>query len=686
MAASGKSGRDTIPIQIDVVLQGVARGEETPTLHAYAFSRGGRLLDRAPLDKEGRAKLSLPIQADRTEARVLVGPPIEGEGIQQELFRRGAREARVRYARGDKELRSRFEILRDDWVRWLGRICCVNGKLLKHVHSGGMSMDYPVCHATVEIYEVDPFHVILPRLPIEDLEWLKRLLDPRLEVPPLRRPPLPDPPPEFEMFDLETFRESAPDELCFHAMNLGNEAFRAQLLEHWDYLRPLFCWYWPRFVTMTKLGEVETEECGEFRFCFFQSVFNRDQPDLYFKATRRVFGIDIDLYAPKPIACHTYWNYECGTEVTLYTSSPWAITCSPCPPVVAGDNWVLFMAVGNLSPRRIYGASSALSGATNATNRGLTAGGEPFGGTVGFRLDFDPSLRDDLGVRYYKIAYRKVGTLTWLELPTECFRYYAHMVSGTLVLDPFRLGPHPPIGGVTNLFEIPPAAPPVGIWVYPDVTLHHANAFMPTDTLVAPGDSGKYEIKLDLYDAAGAMVDIAAKGIRYFVPSVELLTGTITTDDASIPALNLVQGNSLILTLHVDTNHCTSSVVAPRLNGVPAGDDCGVMPYNPASPGTVTMDFTAHHPNGFATYHFQLYRGIHYLAPPSVSGPVGSGSFSISPTAASLLGGCVTAGFSESVFCWATATNGWSRQSQYDPSPNPKSFGFVLTPGPGVTP
>jgi hypothetical protein len=66
---------------------------------------------------------------------------------------------------------------------------------------------------------------------------------------------------------------------------------------------------------------------------------------------------------------------------------------------------------------------------------------------------------------------------------------------------------------------------------------------------------------------------------------------------------------------------------------------------------------------------------------------VAGGSFSAARTVNHLLndnlpggcvvGGCPVAGFSENLYVWASATDGWSRQSQYD-----ASFvrAFVLAP------
>lgn len=58
----------------------------------------------------------------------------------------------------------RLEIAPESWRLWLFQRCCVPGTLLKRVVTGGIPLDLPVCHATEEVYEVDPIHIILPHI------------------------------------------------------------------------------------------------------------------------------------------------------------------------------------------------------------------------------------------------------------------------------------------------------------------------------------------------------------------------------------------------------------------------------------------------------------------------------------------------------------------------------------------
>jgi hypothetical protein len=219
-----------------------------------------------------------------------------------------------------------------------------------------------------------------------------------------------------------------------------------------------------------------------------------------------------------------------------------------------------------------------------------------------------------------------------------------------------------------------------------EVTLYTTS--FPTNELAPAAEHGKYQLKVDLFDENGNLVDIAphdsaahpgGKNIKYRIPAVTDLSGDIDTDDAATLGLVIDDDDdgkgSFIMTLHIDNNVCSASIAAPTLGGTPADPTCGVLRYDPAAAGSVTMQYTASHPNGFATRSFVVVRGVNPVV--SESGPVGMGSFSITETVSTLLGGCDVAGFSENLYVAAMATDGWARLSQYDRS---AVRAFVLAP------
>jgi hypothetical protein len=95
------------------------------------------------------------------------------------------------------------------------------------------------------------------------------------------------------------------------------------------------------------------------------------------------------------------------------------------------------------------------------------------------------------------------------------------------------------------------------------------------------------------------------------------------------------------------------------------------------------MAFTASQPANFATFSFELVKGVNPVALPAVPPTSGAVTAAVSPftdTVALLLGTCNVAGFAEYLYVFATINNGWGRQSQYDAS---ALIAFVLGP-PGI--
>jgi hypothetical protein len=249
----------------------------------------------------------------------------------------------------------------------------------------------------------------------------------------------------------------------------------------------------------------------------------------------------------------------------------------------------------------------------------------------------------------------------------------------------FKLGPlSPPDAPAENLFEIPPSLPPDGVWGPVIAPVDYQNGVFNT-TLPAPGitydgngaevgtdHSGKFEIKLELFDNAGNLVDIGALAIKYFVPAVDDLTGTITTVDAA--TLGLVSGNAMIVTVHVDNNPTFAEIDSPSIGAASADPCCGVLGFHPGD--SVMLPWRAKHKNGFATFTFQTKR-VDQLVFSTPSTPVGLiGSHSTTQDAQTLMdtnlpsgclpGGCNVAAFASFEYVTAMAIDGWTRLSYLD--------------------
>src|SRR5262249_29154308 len=134
-----------------------------------------------------------------------------------------------------------------------------------------------------------------------------------------------------------------------------------------------------------------------------------------------------------------------------------------------------------------------------------------------------------------------------------------------------------------------------------------------------------------------------------------------------VTSAGVLKETSTPLTILVDNEHCVGSLGTPTLNGSGADPDCGVLKYTAKNADPVIMPYVASHPKGFGTFQFELIKGVK-LAIPVISGPVSTAASPVTATVANLLGSCNVAGYAELLYVWATANNGWSRQSQYDAS------------------
>lgn len=196
----------------------------------------------------------------------------------------------------------------------------------------------------------------------------------------------------------------------------------------------------------------------------------------------------------------------------------------------------------------------------------------------------------------------------------------------------------------------------------------------PTAPTIVAGQPGFYpvhslsELFLWVHPALGSMLD-----------STNLTNGAHTIVIEFVNGAGGSVGTSTPLTILVNNQSCVATIATPVLNGVSADPMCGVLTYAAKNADPVTMAFSATHPANFATFGFWLVKGVNSLTLPAVpptSGPVPAVS-PIQETVKNLLGGCTVAGFAEHVYVWATANNGWWRQSQYDAE---ALIAFVLSP------
>lgn len=720
---------------------------------AYAFDSRGDLLASAPL-REGQVELGLTNEQARG-ARIFFAALPEGrdKNVTLETMARvnGYEPALSFDARSDVQAHLIPEIY---WKWWFWCLCRVRGKVVKPVEVGGVIYDKPVCNARVHVCEVDRLPWLILRLPDDVIFRLREEL--------VRVRPIPEPDPPIFRFDpgvidpspvnvarmvqsrlsapnltaLRTTVSPAPADEARTALNpqplppraLTDEfplatrvalisssvtAVRQALVDNIAVLRPWICWWpwlWPYFCTCEEIAVATTNHQGLFEDTIWYPCFG-DHPDLYFWIEYCIGGTWTTVYAP-PVCCNTYWDYACGSEVTLRVSDPRVPWCDDRPPLPGKQ--VAVLSIGHeVSMTEIQRSSVGSS-------EGLTNGGAPFGASLEPTVWFGDGLIGS-GITHYRWSYRRLGSMDeadWTALDHQVVRHYGEILTdSTLVFKPYTLGPDPAFAG-KNLFQIRPANPPLNAgavsasWA-PEVDARNntASAYF-FSHLLEKGDpvpaAGKYELKLELFKASDPVhpVNLTDEGVLLKVPTVDAPFGlgdVPTQLVAHSPALagdmeDRVKrdGSGKIvafrLVLHVDNNPCEAAINDVDVNGNLAGP-CGFIPYTGGNEAIVS--FKARHPNDFATFSFRVDKGscgpvTEASAGGSVAGPEdgfnrdAASVFTKNVPVATLLNGgtcgthCIKAAFTETLYVHALATDGWSSLTYLDAGAEPK--GFALEP------
>jgi hypothetical protein len=732
---------EKIKFEVNINLKGAAEGEKPPEIAAYIFDSTGRFLTTAEI-QEGKVEVEIPSEITGRTARIFIGPKLGEEPVTLPVIKsKGGYEKRVRI--DSKKPRVDIAIVASIWKIWWLCSCVVRGRLVKRITMpDGTTREMPICNSRVTICEVDSIPKIIFRLPDDLLYKLKDIIirepfpfppgpDP---VPdPIPDPwPGPDPSPEARVIldnlrlsrvernspltekveaAISSERKSITQLESISKQNINISAkvetlklasstaeLRNRIADLGELIRPLFCalpWIDPYIkYNVNCFKTVPVDENGRFETTIYYPCLG-DKPDLYFKAEQLHGFIWESIYEPS-IRCNTYWNYECGTEVTINVTDPSAVPCAPedpvIPPVGVGT-WVMPFAVGGT---KIWGNPTGSPAAPTGwvkTDGKTDYGGftdAPFGGNLGYRHGFSINIPSS-GIKYYRWSYRKVGSANWLHMTKQVGRHYVHQEPGQLPSFPvYSLGPNT-VGGNSDLFEFKPNSPPgpsasdpagtITYWPTDDFFADIYTGFLNTVALLpgVEGAAGQYQIKLEVFDNAGNQVTPGAGTFQFIIPI------GVASDGVTVLARNArpveLSAGGFVFNLHIDNNQCSATIDPPNISGVAVADACGFLRYEPGSALPVNIQFHAQHPNNFGEFNFRIVRGGTYL--PSASSinqevsainPTpytgdGSGNFTNDFTLSSLLGGCSSAAFAETLYVFAKATTGWGyRISSYDAS------------------
>jgi hypothetical protein len=691
---------------------------ETTDLQAYVFSSGGKPLGSAPISAREPAVISMPDNMDGRTIEVLLGPVAnenEPAPTVSALKRAGAYTLPARYLFENPKIDIKIPgTLLPFWCT-----CNVNGRVINRVTLPDGSVDeMPVCNARVHICEVDPWYWILQRIP--DIEIL-RLRDDLLEILyPERLPiPLPDPgpylkrKPAFNATRAATRKakiESSPEvlsdsqfadssqQLALTALASTSRIseIRAQLLQLDYALYPYWCFFpyiWP-YYRKDCIRTVDVDGTGRFSANIYHDC--KDQPDLYFWVEQLQDGVWTTVYKPS-IACHTHWNYVCGTQVVI--NAPSAEPCEvPGYDVPAGVT--LFVLPYKIGYTPIWGtpagAPSAPTGWLRSDglvdyNSGSSLGmlyNAPFGGTLRFHHDdsyFIPKDDSDPGpgdssIKFYRYSYRRVGdTGAWTAMTAPQSRGY-RMEYNDSSLPTYESYPvhAQTVGGEPNLFEFKPRTPPVRVIDPPTVVVRewtsgnlndiaaswNTRATAPAmDEINTSDDAGTFGVKIEVFNGAGQQVMPGSSTFEFLARNSD---GTTTryADTGEI------SNGAFVFEVHIDNNDVTAELPQPSIGGVQASDNCGFLRYSDPS-DFVHVEFTATHPNDHAVFDFTIKRGSNALSTASTLGVYTETAVTSAPpysdisgvyqhnfAVSALVGRCINAAFAADLDIWGKATDG----------------------------
>ena len=700
----------------------------------FVFDVAGNLLELAKVEK---GMVSLPFSEEDISHYLIYLSPVpedlgEGKPTIRMMERLSAYELLVKVAGNLVDVIRVPGSVIDGW-HFCG--CWVRGRVIKS------DSENPVCGAKVHICEVDKLWRLIVKLPeLEVLRFRDDLLE-AIEKPRIPWPPIPGPdPPPFSMlrsgllrereFDIqpELFKKggtriiasSLSKDIKEALMSTSPAIVRNALIENISLIIPYLCIMptWLRF-RCDEITVVETDTFGRFQAILLYTC-GGDKPDIYFWVEYEIDGTLETVYRPW-MACNTYWDYACGTEVLIRITDERVPACDHEPDLPGCT--VQILSVGrNVSISEIQGYGATV------VNEGLTSDDCPFGGKLEPRVWFSrTALRTGKNIKYYRWSYRRLtqgdGTplITsdpWKPLTRTVVRHYAKpAVPSGVTHEPYILGPKT-TGAETNLVEIKPAAVPSGgtEWTIVDEREDLASAHFETTKLGSDASpcekafnaAGKYELKLELFKDTGALVDWTTEGIDLQITdvpapfSIGVVTSVVALDYNRIK--NPITGNTVAfrMVLRIDNNCCEAKVEPVTGTG-----PCGFIEFIPGA--SVNLHFKARHPNNFADFNFSVKRGVstHVVKASTSSHRVGSVSvlsvdtthtyvltvpndYKESFTVADLLarmqdtsgvqiGPCERAAFSEALYVRTRATDGYTRLGYLDAFDHD---GFALTPSP----
>jgi hypothetical protein len=715
--ATKKDNAEQKSITVHVGFRGQTKGQEVPQARVYLFDRAGRFLDSKPVN--GKPLVFLVAVGPKYQLRV--GPDLLKDHkaapvdlVAQLNKAKAISQDYIPAIHGDA-----LSLVVDHliWPCWLIPTCInVHGTVRKLLNPGGARPAYAtICQGTVQIFQVD-LECTLDTLAPPYLFSLRDNLVKRLtlaeQVPHVINPG--DPGPESVANRIAAARRSqagasvarASVQTANRSVVSGSTALSnlrqagslaeaaatlrvldgANLKQYLVLNKALLFWLWCELIPdwafcWQELTEVLIQSDGSFsaEICFWCPA---DYPDLYFEVIQNIGGIEQEIYDPQ-IACSTYYNYDGSASVDITIDDPDAI---PCPPIAPGPgyHYVWPRYVGWEDLWYVKGLTDGVG-----PDVGLLPGKTPFGGTLQVKTQMHPDL-PIAGISYIRWSYKFPGDpdYTHITSPFTIRKEKTTYIgpSTVIIVDTPVTFVTQTVGPNSDLFAIPEHLPADTVWIdLPYANFDSTLGAIPDPSassdcrqVLLTGQSGLCTLRIEMFDSAGNHVASDNLGgpatFAYLLPDQSVSLGTYT----NAPAYNINGAGDLILQFIVDNNHTVAQLpkVKTPISSTDS-DPCGILHYTNGS-DMVDIYYVAFHPHDYLDWDLGVSLGI-MGSVASKGDSVSAGSLGspadFANSASALLETCTQGAFAVNLYCYARATNGYSRQSQYDCS---ATIGFAL--------
>jgi hypothetical protein len=626
----------------------IPEGAERPAVRAYLFDAAGRLVT----SRSAEGQVELPIDP-KQKYRVTVGPDFVSEqdtvpaDLADQLRQAGAlSQDYLPYSPVSNINVHLGATLVNSWF-----FVCMNihGRVRKHLTVGGADTFAPICTGVVQIFTID-LRASLGNLSNGVMLSLKNTLLAGLVG--------------AEIADILSWNFADFARLSALAAGLfplSGDPLRDYIAAHRSDLARFMCNFIPEWaISYRQLPDAPIQSDGTFSLfhCFLRW---EAPPDIYFEVVQTSDGVEREIADPD-IVCTTMWRYDGSQSAVITVEDQTAIACQPDPLNGPGYLYVWPTAIGNTPLSEIDGLET-LSGTALLPGGPV---GTPWGGTMSLQMQFDPNLRAN-NIHYYRWSYRFAGDADFTQIRSSVTHRWQQVtvVGGVfdIQLNSVTLGPVP-VGAETNLFEIPD---PNLDWIDIVDPVDRPFAYFDSAAGTTPGRSGMVTLKLEMFDSTGNHVSCNNAG--HGGPFTFILPQQMGVNQfTNAPAPNIDAAGDLIFKVLVDNNPTTADFPEMPHIGGSFADDCGMLHYG-STTDIVTIDYVATHPNNFIYWNLDISRGSHGPVGPPTSGDVSSlNPDHLNRSASALVGTCVQAAFAVNLAAHARATDGYSRQSQYDRS------------------